>query len=141
MKTEPRSHCPISLALEVIGDKWSLLILRDLIVRGKQRYQEFLGAAEKISTNILADRLARLEALGILTKSPDPASKKQFLYAPTQKGLDLLPILFELARWGIKHDPETDMTSPNVKRLQKDAEGWRRELLARFEPCSRVAAG
>jgi DNA-binding HxlR family transcriptional regulator len=101
----PRSNCPVSRALEAIGDRWSLLILRDLILRGKRRYQEFLDSEEGISTNILADRLARLERQGLISKSGDPDDKRQFVYTPTEKGLDLLPVVFEMARWSMKYDP------------------------------------
>ena len=108
MEKGPRSHCPVSLALDAIGDRWSLLILRDLILRGKQQYQEFLNSEEGISTNILADRLARLERQGLISKSSDPDDKRQFLYTPTEKGVDLLPIVFEMARWSLKYEPVAD---------------------------------
>jgi DNA-binding HxlR family transcriptional regulator len=125
------------LSLEVIGDKWSLLILRDLIA-GKKRYQEFLGSREGISTNILADRLAKLEKRGIISKSDDPESKKQFIYAPTEKGLDLMPILVELARWGIKHDPNTDRSKPIVKEIQKMKDPWSARRQVVFSMFARV---
>jgi DNA-binding HxlR family transcriptional regulator len=133
MEKEPRSQCPISLTLSVIGDKWTLLILRDLIIRGKRRYQDFLNSKEKISTNILAERLVKLEKLQIISKSDDPTNRKQYLYTPTQKGIDLLPILFEFMRWGIKHEPHTDLTIPFVKKLQADEDGLMEEILAQFE--------
>lgn len=133
MDEKPRSGCPISLALEVIGDKWSLLILRDLLLNGKQRYQEFLTSREKISTNILADRLNRLEEVGVISKSDDPASGRQFLYSPTKKGLDLLPALIELARWSCKHDPNVDRTLPNVKKFRGDEEKFIHEIRSRFD--------
>lgn len=103
MRQPKRSHCPISLSLEVIGDRWSLLILRDLILRRKQRYGELLDSAEAISTNILADRLSRLEDAGLISRSVD--EQHQVLYAPTKKGRDLQPVLHELMRWGLKYDP------------------------------------
>lgn len=105
MRGPKRSLCPISLTLEIVGDRWSLLILRDLILRGKQRYGEFLQSPEAISTNILADRLSRLEERGLVRKSADPDSGKQFLYAATRKGMDFLPVLLELVRWGMKYQP------------------------------------
>jgi DNA-binding HxlR family transcriptional regulator len=116
----PRSHCPVSLALEAIGDRWSLLILRDLIMRGKRHYQDFLNSEEGIATNILADRLARLERQGLISKFDDPEDKRQFRYSPTQKGLDLLPVIFEMARWSKKYNPHIDPASPFLKRLEDD---------------------
>jgi len=122
-----RSRCPISLTLDVLGDRWTLLILRDLIIRGMTRYQEFLNAGEGISTNILAERLARLEKHGMIAKTVDPNDKRQFLYSPTQRSLDLVPVIFELARWGIKHDPQTDKTIPLVLEMKLDETGLMRQ--------------
>ncbi len=102
MRADRRSHCPISLSLEVIGDRWSLLILRDLVLFGKRRYGELLASEEAIATNILASRLAKLRKAGLISKSMD--EKRQTLYVPTQKALDLKPVLTELARWGLKYD-------------------------------------
>jgi DNA-binding HxlR family transcriptional regulator len=102
MRAPKRSHCPISLSLELIGDRWSLLVLRDLILFGKQRYGELLESAEGISTNILADRLTRLEGAGLISRSQQDGHVQ---YSPTKKGADLRPVLSELARWGLKYDP------------------------------------
>lgn len=133
MDRSPRSHCPISLALEVFGDKWSLLILRDLIMWGKRRYQDFLNSEEGISTNILADRLFRLEKRGLISKSNDPDNKRQFRYSPTQRGLDLLPVLFEMVRWSVKYDPHVDTARPYLKRMKADEKGLMRELVSQFK--------
>jgi DNA-binding HxlR family transcriptional regulator len=130
MSAKCRSDCPISLALEAFGDRWSLLILRDLLLRERKHYQEFLNAEEKISTNILANRLTHLEELGIISKSKDPDNKKQYIYAPTKKGLDLLPILLELYRWSLKYDPRVDKTKPIARRLRHDTGGLIKELHA-----------
>ena len=124
----PRSHCPVSLALEAIGDRWSLLILRDLIMRGKRHYQDFLNSGEGIATNILADRLARLERQGLISKSHDPEDKRQFRYSPTQKGLDLLPVILEMARWSKKYNPHLDPASPLLRRLEADNEGFMKQM-------------
>jgi len=132
-ETPFRSDCPISLGLDLLGDKWTLLVIRDILIFNKKRYQEFITSPEKISTNILADRLSKLHRLGIITKSDDPSSKKQFIYAPTKKGLDLLPILFDLARWGIKHDPRTDLKHPLMPRFEHDEEKWTTEIRAQFK--------
>ena len=139
----PRSHCPISLALEAIGDRWSLLILRDVIMRGKTRYQEFLSSEEGIATNILADRLARLEQQGLISKAADPADKRQFRYAPTQKSLDLLPVIFEMARWSAKYDPYTDTTDLFFQHgMKAGKDGFVKEILAGLQgPHARVREG
>lgn len=98
--------CPVTFALDIIGDRWTLLILRDMIFRGKSHYGEFAKSAEKISTNILADRLARLEAAGLVTKSPDPDYKTKFIYGMTPKASDLIPVILDLIAWSAKYDPQ-----------------------------------
>jgi DNA-binding HxlR family transcriptional regulator len=133
MSARCRSDCPISLALEAFGDRWSLLILRDLLLRDMRHYQEFLNAEEQISTNILADRLNHLEGLGVISKSTDPKNRKQYLYVPTRKGLDLLPVLLELYRWSLKYDRHVDKKKPIARRLEKDTEGLIKEFRARFK--------
>lgn len=140
MDKGPRSHCPVSLALEAIGDKWSLLVLRDLIMRRKSRFQEFLDSEEGISTNILADRLVRLERRGLISRSDDPDDKRQVRYAPTQKALDLLPVIFELARWSVKYHPHPDRANPFVKRALGDQRRFMQELRSQFKekPLSKV---
>ena len=106
--------------------------MRDLLLRSRKHYQEFLNAEENISTNVLADRLIQLEELGIISKSDDPENKKQYIYAPTKKGLDLLPILLELYRWSLKYDPHVDKTKPIARRLEKDTKELIKEFRARF---------
>jgi DNA-binding HxlR family transcriptional regulator len=133
MSSPNRSQCPISLALEAIGDSWSLLILRDMALRGKKRYGEFLESFEGISTNILADRLAKLEKLGIISKADDPESGKQFIYTPTAKGLDLIPVISALARWGMKHDARAN-PNPGLKRFIDDERRAMKKIRARFGP-------
>ena len=102
---ELRSSCPVNLAVELFGDKWSLLILRDIMFDGKRHFREILSSEEKIASNILTDRLSKLEKEGLLTKTPDPEHKQKFIYNLTLKGVDLLPILKELGTWSIKHRP------------------------------------
>ena len=99
-----RSSCPISSSLDVLGDKWSLLVVRDMLFAGFRTFTEFLGAGEGIATNILTNRLARLEAAGIITSEPDPADRRRSIYSPTQKGRDLAPVLFALSRWGVHYE-------------------------------------
>ena len=99
-----RSDCPISCSLDVFGDKWSLLIIRDVMLRGKVSYGEFLESEEKIATNILANRLSLLEAENILVKRVSPANRSKFIYHLTPKGIDLLPIIIEIMDWGAKYN-------------------------------------
>lgn len=102
-----RSDCPINFGLETFGDMWSLLIIRDIVYFGKKTYGEFLASEEGIATNILASRLAHLEHNGLLVKKPHATDKRKEAYALTEKGLDVIPILLEMANWGAHHDPDT----------------------------------
>ena len=138
MKKRRLNHCPIAFALDIFGDRWSLLILRDVLFKGKRRYKDLMESSEGIATNVLAQRLARLEARGILSKEVDQESKKQFIYQPTRKGLDLLPVLLELVRWSAIHDSETAAPSEFVRRLRADPAGLSAELLAPFSKIARV---
>lgn len=106
-KQQRRSDCPINYALEGFGDMWSLLIMRDIIYFGKRTYSEFLESEEGIATNILANRLAYLEEQGILVKKPHETDKRKEVYTLTEKGIDLIPLLIEIANWSAKYDPQT----------------------------------
>ena len=138
MSRPKRSHCPIAFALDIVGDKWSLLVLRDLFFKGKRRFVEFLETEERISTNILSERLARLEAEGILTKTRDAANRKQYLYAPTRKGLDLLPVMLELSAWSATYDPQTAAPPAVMRRIQTDRKAFIREVTAQFRRSKRT---
>lgn len=122
-----RSDCPISCSLEVFGDKWSLLIIRDIMLRGKMSYSEFLESEEKIATNILANRLTLLEAENILSKKVSPANKSKFIYSLTQKGADLLPIVIEIMDWGAKYN-ENCPRKELGKKIKKDKTSVIKEL-------------
>ena len=122
---EVRSHCPINFTLEHFGDKWSFLILRDLMFKGKRHYNEFLEAGEKVSTSVLGDRLKKLEEMGIISKGEDLVKKSRIRYSLTQKGIDLLPILLEMIIWGGLKDELTE--SP--KEFMDQALGNREALL------------
>lgn len=100
-----RSQCPISCTLDVVGDKWTLLIIRDLLFFGKNSFGEFLLSGEKIARNILSDRLEELVNRGFFVKEVSPSNKSKFLYYPTEKAIDFIPVLFELSSWSKKHDP------------------------------------
>ncbi|WP_370191079.1 winged helix-turn-helix transcriptional regulator [Qipengyuania sp.] len=97
--SSPRSGCPIANTLEIVGDRWSLVILRDM-VNGKRRYSDFLASPEGITTNVLADRLAMLERQGIIASEPYQRRPQRFEYGLTEKGWGLLPVLQEICRWG-----------------------------------------
>ncbi len=132
-KTKPkrRSACPISFSLDFLGDKWTLLVVRDLVFGGKRYYGEFLKSGESIATNILANRLAQLEANGIIRKSPDPANRIKKVYSLTAKGLDLIPVMLELAAWGAAHDPQTAAPKAFLRRFKEDREGLIKEIRKR----------
>jgi DNA-binding HxlR family transcriptional regulator len=104
-ETKIRSACPVSYSLDVLGDKWTLLILRDMLFNGKASYGEFLQSEEKIATNILADRLALLESQGLVSKAVAADKKSKFTYRLTEKGIDLLPVIIEFTLWGAKYNP------------------------------------
>ena len=99
---QPRSSCPIASALDIVGDRWTLVILRDILLAGKRSFSD-LASPEGIATNVLSDRLARLETAGVLVKEPDPADGRRRLYVPTEQGWDLLPVILELAIYGKDH--------------------------------------
>lgn len=104
MKTgEPRSGCPIARALDLFGDRWTLLVLRDILVFEKQRFREFLASPEGIASNILTNRLRRLEATGLVSRSADPLDRRRRVYAATDKARTLLPLLTQIAAWGREH--------------------------------------
>ena len=117
-----RSDCPINFSLETFGDTWSLLIIRDMVYFGKKTYGEFLESDEKIASNILASRLAHLEQTGILVKKPLATDKRREIYTLTEKGLDLIPILLEMANWGAKHDPQTGAPPVWIALVKADRE-------------------
>ena len=117
-----RSDCPINFALETFGDPWSLLIIRDIVYFGKKTYGEFIASEEGMATNILASRLAHLEQQGILVKKPSPADKRKEQYALTEKGLDLIPVLAEMANWSAEYDPDTGAPAAWIALMKADRE-------------------
>ena len=118
-----RSDCPISTALDIFGDKWSLLIIRDMVFKGKNTYGDFLSGEEKIATNILADRLILLECGGIISRHKHPDSKAKVLYKLTTKGIDLIPVLVEIIQWSEKHHTVHPMATEFAKQLKADKQG------------------
>src|SRR5262245_5896751 len=128
-----RSGCPVSFTLDLLGDKWTLLIVRDMIFMGKKYYREFLESAEGIATNILADRLKRLEREGIINRCNDPENQTQFIYELTDKGLDLLPVILQMILWGAKYDPKTEAPPQVVRQIRKNQSHVIKELAERVK--------
>jgi len=138
-KSGLRSHCPVNYGLESFGDQWALLILRDIIFRGKRTYGEFLRSEEGFATNILASRLNNLVEDGILRRDGDEADRRKGVYSLTEKGLDLIPVIFEMIRWSAKYDPQSEARriSKLVELIEKDNRSISRktiEQVKRGEP-------
>ena len=120
MDAEQRSGCPINLTLEVVGDKWSLLVIRDMMFGNRRHFREFLTRSEEgIASNILADRLKRLVEQGIVSKADDPTHKQKSVYSLTDKGIALLPVLAQMSVWGRKHLPVTEELSIRAQLLEE----------------------
>lgn len=115
-KIQKRSECPISYALDILGDKWILLILRDMVFENKHFYKEFLDSGEGIATNVLSDRLKILEQKKIIKSKPYILKKSMKYYWLTELGIDLIPSLIEFWTWGAKYDPETKINKKELER-------------------------
>ncbi len=111
-----RSGCPLNASVEMLGDRWSLLVVRDIMIRGFHTFNEFLHSDEKIASNILTDRLRRLEAHGIIATERDPADGRKLIYSLTAKGIDLAPVLTEMVLWAAKH--EQTGNQPLVRQMR-----------------------
>jgi len=121
----------VSVSLEIVGDHWSLLIIRDLMVRGFRTFKEFKESGEGISTNILADRLRKLEARGIITAEVEETDRRRVNYRLTEKGIDLAPVLLELLIWGARHE-ETGAPCALIAKLAKNREEVLAEVRQRW---------
>ena len=106
MKQRNYSTCPVCYALDIFGDRWTLLILRDMLVGGKRNYRDFLNAGEKIATNVLADRLKTMVEAGLITRDGDSGNGGQTFYSPTAKGEALRPVLSAMAAWSLEWGPD-----------------------------------
>jgi DNA-binding HxlR family transcriptional regulator len=115
-----RSGCPLNASVEMLGDRWSLLILRDMMLRGYHTFNEFLRSDEKIATNILADRLRRLESYRIIETQRDPADGRKMIYKLTAKGIDLAPVLAEMVLWAARHEETGNQAL--VRQMRSDKE-------------------
>lgn len=129
-KSELRSQCPVNYALEYLGDKWTLLVVRDLVFEGKKYYKEFLQSAEGIATNILSDRLKKLEAAGVISSAKDPNLKTQKVYSLTEKGMDLIPLLIEAMIWSATHKDGLNIPTNFVEELKNNKEAVIKQINA-----------
>lgn len=120
MADEHRSGCPINLSLEVFGDKWSLIVIRDMMFGNRRHFNELLaGNEERIASNVLADRLQRLVELGMITRAPDPSHKQKVLYSLAEPAIQLVPVLAHLGAWGIRHLPASRELSVRAELLER----------------------
>ena len=132
-RAEGRSTCPTNFTVETFGDSWSLLIMRDLLTLGKHSFGEFLRSDERIGPSVLADRLARLERNGIIVRAPDETDARKVSYSVTERGLDVIPLLYEAARWGMGGMPiEHDDPWQTVMAMDRD------EVLAAWQHAVRT---
>ena len=132
MNFEP-SGCPIRFGASALGDRWCLMIIRDLMFQDRKYYRDFLEAGEGISTNILADRLLRLEAAEIITKTRDPQHGKRFIYRLTTKGMALIPVMLELMKWAADFDDYTEMPKSFVNRLRSNSPAIAEEIISKMQ--------
>lgn len=124
-----RSNCPINFGLELFGDQWSLLIIRDLVFNGKCTYGEFLSSAEGIATNVLAKRLAKLESAGMIRKALSSTNRRVFLYSLSESGMSLVPVLVELILWGAHNGPKNEELLEWAAQIEKNKPAMIRKTL------------
>ena len=131
------SGCPIDYGLDVFGDRWTLLVIRDLLFVGKRHFKELMESPERIASNILTARLKKLEERGLIERCADPDNRKQVIYTLTAKGRDLTPVLVEMVRWGGRHDPETQVPKSVVARFSRDNDRLLADLRAGMKGVAR----
>ena len=126
-----RSGCPLNASVEMLGDRWSLLIIRDMMLLGRRTFKEFLGSYERPASNILADRLRRLESYGIIRAEHDPSDGRKLIYLLTPKGMDLAPVLTEMVLWAGKHEKTENQQL--IRLMQKDKQKFLEQIRRRWE--------
>lgn len=128
MRLEHRSGCPINLSLEVFGDKWSLIVIRDIMFGNRRHFNELLaGSDEGIASNVLAGRLQRLVGLRMLSRAPDPSHKQKVVYSLTEPAIQLVPVLAHLGAWGVRHLPTSRELAVRAELLERGGpEFWDR---------------
>ena len=131
MQDAHRSGCPINLTLEVLGDRWSLIVIRDVMFGNRRRYRELLTRSEEgIATNVLADRLKRLMAAGLLSKTDDPRHKQSAIYSLTEPAIELVPLLAAMGAWGRRHAPASKELSIRAQLLEEGGPEMWKALMA-----------
>ena len=128
-KSKTWSGCPVRSGMSQFGDKWSFLIIRDLMFKGRQYYYEFMEAGEGISTNVLATRLADLETNGIIYKTIDPAKGSRFIYSLSEKGIELMPMMLAMMDWAEKYDAQTEVPKEFIDQLRNDPDALQEEII------------
>jgi DNA-binding HxlR family transcriptional regulator len=136
-----RSDCPLNVSLEIFGDRWTLLIVRDIMFKGHHTFGEFLEGDEKIASNILSERLTRLEAHGVVERCGNPDDRRSQIYRLTEKGLELAPVLLEMILWAARHE-ETAAPPHEIRRMTRHRaacladirERWRAEQSPKPQP-------
>jgi len=132
-KTKNWAGCPVRFGMSQFGDKWSFLIIRDLMFKGRKYYNEFLEAGEGISTNILANRLHDLEINGMVSKHQDTIKRSKYIYRLTEKGMALMPMMLAMIDWSEKYDNKTEVPNEFIKKLRKSPEELQQDLLAQLK--------
>jgi DNA-binding HxlR family transcriptional regulator len=136
MKTDTKKHttgCPVAFGLDIFGDRWTLLIIRDMLLHGKRTYSDFLASDEKIATNILASRMKHLEDEGVVTRARDPNNRRSFIYTLTDKGLRLTPVLLEIVRWSGDYLRLNEYRQGLLQRIESDRDQLIAEIYERAQ--------
>lgn len=136
MTSRSKTHCSdclVAYGVDIFGDRWTLLIVRDLILHGKRTFTEFRESEEGIATNILSDRLKTLEAAGIVTRSKDPRNGKSYIYTITDKGFGLAPVIFEIIRWSGQYTKLSPERQALLRQIDKDQAGFSAHLKAKAQ--------
>lgn len=133
MKKRTNTSCPVVYSLDIWGDPWSLVIMRDVLIDGKRYYRELLASSEGIATNILSARLQSLTEADLLVKIEGTTNRSQTIYKPTQKALDLLPALLSIMQWGIKYNKNVDMSIPLMQEVAKNKDAVSSRLIKQLQ--------
>ena len=126
-----RSGCPLNASVEMLGDRWSLLIIRDMMLRGSKTFKDFLESHERIATNVLTERLRKLEGFGVIRAEKDPQDGRKINYVLTENGIGLAPVLTEMVLWAAAH--EKTENPGLVRAMRKDKDGFNRAIREQWE--------